>query len=273
MNKANVADYLESTRDVEGWFFPIDAFLFALVDGIQKNECISGNLFEIGVHHGKTAIFLGRAAAAGEMVGVCDVFGEQELNEDRSGEGSLALFAGNMRKLGAIPENRLRIFAQRSDLLTTADTTTTCRFFHIDGGHRPADVRSDLETAVAALRSDGVVAVDDLFNSNWPGVSEGFYDFMRKRPGELVPILIGGNKVLLTRPAAAAIYERHWPDACAWDDSIDSDAYRFEARQWLGRQVMTAIRRSWVDLDPLTAARMHLTPSSWKSRLLRRILS
>jgi len=269
MDKADVADYLQSTREVEGWFFPIDAYLFALVDEIQKKEGIFGNLFEIGVHHGKTAIFLGRAAASGETLGVCDVFGEQQLNVDHSGEGSLALFAGNMRRLGAIPENRLRIFARRSDELTTSETTTSCRFFHIDGGHRPSDVRRDLQTAVAALRADGVVVVDDLFNPNWPGVSEGFYEFVRERPNALVPIIIGGNKVVLTRPTAAETYEKHWrlPGACS--DSMESAAYRFEMKEWLGRQVLTAIRRNWVDLDPLAAAGMHLDPAGWKNRILR----
>jgi hypothetical protein len=273
MDKAKVADYLQSTRDVEGWFFPIDAYLFALIDTIQKDEGISGHLFEIGVHHGKTAIFLGRAAAAGEMVGVCDVFGQQELNVDRSGEGSLDLFTSNMRKHGGVPGNRLQIFSRRSDRLTTADTTTACRFFHIDGGHLRADVLSDLDTAAAALGPDGVVALDDPFNPNWPGVSEGLYEFMRVRPGALVPILIGGNKVFLTRAAAAGTYEKYWRRPDAWGQWIDSAAYRFEAREWMGRQVQTAIRRAWVDLDPLAAARDHLNSSGWKSRFLRRLLS
>jgi hypothetical protein len=272
MNRREVEDYLSSTGEVEGWFFPVDAYLFGLIDSIQKAEGIAGNLFEIGVHHGKTAIFLGRAAGHGEMLGVCDVFGQQQLNPDRSGEGSLELFISNMRRLGKISDDRLRVFARRSDGLTTADTTTNCRFFHIDGGHRPADVRADLITALAALRPDGVVAVDDLFNPNWPGVSEGFYQFMAEHPGQIVPILIGGNKVLLTRPSAAATYERHWGDPLVWAEAVDSSPYRFEPKEWLGRQVMTAIRRSWVDLDPLAAAAAHLGPSSWKVRFVRRFL-
>jgi len=66
MQKGAVRDYLDQTRDVEGWFFPIDAHLFAIFDEIQKREGIRGNLFEIGVHHGKTALFLSRMAAPDE---------------------------------------------------------------------------------------------------------------------------------------------------------------------------------------------------------------
>jgi len=96
MKKTGVADYLASTARVDGWFFPVDAYAFGMIDEIQKRESISGNLFEIGVHHGKTAIFLARAAAPGEIVGVCDVFEDQQLNVDHSGSGSRDQFLANM---------------------------------------------------------------------------------------------------------------------------------------------------------------------------------
>lgn len=250
MLKRDVASYLAETAGVEGWFFPIDAYLFGMIDEIQKREGIGGNLFEIGVHHGKTALFLARAAASGETLGVCDVFEQQELNRDRSGEGSRELFVANMRRLAPI---HAKIFAKPSDQLTTAETTNTCRFFHIDGGHRPEDVATDLQNATAALLPDGVVALDDLFNPNWPGVGEGFYRFVGR--GEaLVPILIGGNKVYFTRPAAAARYAKYWE---SWRDFVDTNAFTFDYKVWLGRQVFTAIRLKWVDLDPEGAAKLH----------------
>lgn len=250
MDRNAVAAYLHETRGVEGWFFPIDAFLFAFVDEIQKREGIRGNLFEIGVHHGKTALFLARAAAPGEVLGVCDVFEQQDLNRDRSGEGNRAIFEEHMRRLGGSID--LRVFAKTSDALTSDDTTTRCRFVHIDGGHRPEDVMNDLEIADAALLPEGVVALDDLFNPNWPGVSEGFYRFAAARPDVFAPILIGGNKVLFARPESVARY-----DFAVIEAFVDSEAFTFGEKEWLGRRVMTAIRKSWVDLDPLGAARLH----------------
>jgi hypothetical protein len=246
LNRHDVAAYLEATRGVEGWFFPIDAYLFAAVDARQQRDGVEGNLFEIGVHHGKTAIFLARMLRERELLGVCDVFEQQELNRDHSGEGSRALFEQNMRTFG----RPARVFAKPSSELTTDDTTTNCRFFHIDGGHRPEDVAADLETASRAVHANGVVAVDDLFNPNWPGVSEGFYRFHAAHPRTFVPILIGGNKVFFARPGA------HY----AFDDlasSINTRAFTFDDKEWLGRRVMTAIRQSWVDLDPDGAARLH----------------
>lgn len=246
MTADDVRRYLDQTRHVEGWFFPVDAWLFAFVDEIQQRESISGNLFEIGVHHGKTALFLARIAREHELLGVCDVFERQDLNRDRSGEGSRELF---LRNMGDAP---VRVFAKASSELTGDDTTTRCRFFHIDGGHRPEDVWNDLHLADQALLDEGVVAVDDVFNPSWPGVSEGFYRFMTAS-STLVPVLIGGNKVFLTRPGAVERYEKHYADAAGFVDA----PFAFDWKEWLGRRVLTANRLTWVDLDPMGAARMH----------------
>jgi SAM-dependent methyltransferase len=247
VTRDEVRRYLDDTRDVEGWFFPVDAYLFGFIDEIQKRERIEGNLFEIGVHHGKTAIFLARMRREGEIAGVCDVFDQQELNVDRSGGGNRAIFERNLRG------HELRVFAKLSSTLTPDDTTERCRFFHIDGGHRAEDVVNDLEVAARALLPDGVVALDDLFNPNWPGVGEGFYRFIAAWRDVFVPILIGGNKVLLARPEAAARYERHRDGV---KEAVDAP-FDFGVKEWLGRSVLTAIRLAWVDLDPYGAARMH----------------
>jgi hypothetical protein len=247
MTRDDVRRYLDETRSVEGWFFPIDAYLFGFVDDVQKREGIRGNLFEIGVHHGKTALFLARMKNPDEILGVCDVFDQQELNRDRSGEGNRAIFERNMHGI------EMRVFPKESSALTSIDTTTRCRFVHIDGGHRPDDVFGDLVTAERALLPDGIVAVDDVFNPNWPGVSEGFYRFMSARPEALAPILIGGNKVLFARPAAVARYEDSFGDVA---EHVDAP-FAFDFKEWLDRRVLTAIRLAWVDLDPMGAARMH----------------
>lgn len=249
MTRDDVRRYLTDTQGVDGWFFPVDAYLFGFIDELQKREGIRGNLFEIGVHHGKTALFLARMKATYEgvveILGVCDVFDQQELNRDHSGEGNREIFERNMR------DYEFRIFVKESSALTSVDTTTRCRFVHIDGGHRAEDVMNDLATAERALLPDGIVALDDLFNPNWPGVSEGFYRFIASRPNALAPVLIGGNKVFFTRPAAA---EKYAFDGIA--DFVDAP-FVFGHKDWLGRRVLTAIRLAWVDLDPLGAARMH----------------
>jgi hypothetical protein len=248
MQPDEVRRYLVSTAPVEGWFFPVDAFLFAAIDETQKERGIRGNLFEIGVHHGKTALMLAAMSRPDELLGVCDVFEEQEQNVDRSGEGSRELFLRNLRQHAPAALERLRIYPMRSDRLMQADPIGGCRFFHIDGGHRPDDVMNDLDLAVTLMQRDGIVAVDDVFNPSWPGVSEGFYGFMRA--GLLVPVIVGGNKVYCCRPPAAPLYDRVVPAA-------DLGAFRFEKKEWMGRSVTTAARQVWADLDPDAAARAH----------------
>jgi hypothetical protein len=245
MKKPEVAEYLDATSKVEGWFFPIDAYAIAMFDEIQSREKINGNLFEVGAHHGKTAMFLARAASIEETVGVCDVF------ED---DGGRDVFLANVRRFTEIPPERLSIFSKRSASLTADETTTKCRFFHIDGGRRAEDVFADLVTADRAVMPDGVLAVDDVFNANWPGVSEGFYNFLTTRPDAFVPIFIGGNKVYLTRPDAAAIYEKHWMGEEAQSEFFEPGPFALELREWLGRRLLTAVHAN-------------LGPATWKKRL------
>lgn len=231
VKKPDVATYLAATARIEGWFYPIDAYAFAMFDDIQKSERIKGNLFEIGVHHGKSAILLGRAAAGEEIVGVCDIFEEDTRDH----------FIEYMRAHSPLPPERLTIFAKRSTTLTADDTTTKCRLFHVDASHSAKDVFADLVTADRAINHDGVLAVDDVFSSVWPGVSEGFYNFISSRPDAFVPVFIGANKVYLTRPDSAVLYENHWADAGALGRFFEPGPYTFEVKEWLGRPVVTAV--------------------------------
>ena len=61
-------------------FYSEQQCYFAWIDEIQKFNGIVGDIFEIGVYHGKTAVFL-RAMLdpTREKLGVCDLF-EVEIN-------------------------------------------------------------------------------------------------------------------------------------------------------------------------------------------------
>jgi hypothetical protein len=96
------------------------------------------------------------------------------------------------------------------------------------------------------------VAVDDVFNSNWPGVGEGVYRFFSDRPKVFARIFIGGNKVLFARPQIVESYRI---------EGLPSELpYDVVKKEWLGYTVQTATRRVWVDIDPLRAARAHFKP-------------
>jgi hypothetical protein len=257
MDKAEVRDYLRATSGVKGWFFPIDAALFGAVDEIQKREGVSGNLFEIGVHHGKATVLLARMKREGERLGACDIFENQGLNRDASGKGDKEVFLTNMHTHGRIGDGDLKVFAKSSEELTLDETTENCRFFHVDGGHWAEIVVNDMMTADRALIPEGIMAVDDVFNPNWPGVGEGFYQFMRYQPGKFVPVLIGANKVFLARPEFAKRFRKYCMPPDAFEELVYTGPFSFEDKEWMGADVLTVIRHSWVDLSPVRAALSH----------------
>ena len=172
MQPADVRTITRRTRRVEGWFSAEAAGLFGLLDEAQRAAGVEGHLFEIGVHHGRSAVLLSQLARPGERLGVCDLFGEQTQNVSASGSGNRAIFEGNMAAL-APGFDRLDVFATASDQLTPDRIGGPYRLFHIDGGHLREEALSDLRLAAGALHERGAIVVDDPFSVAWPGVTEG----------------------------------------------------------------------------------------------------
>jgi len=52
------------------------------------------------------------------------------------------------------------------------------------------------------------VVVDDAFNPDWPGVMTGLFDYCSAR-SDLVPFMLGFNKVVMCRPDMHAAYLEH----------------------------------------------------------------
>jgi Methyltransferase domain len=186
------------TRSIQGWLSPEAALLFAWIDDIQKAHGIEGDLFEIGVHHGKSAMLVGAMARVGlERLGVCDLFGDQAANVSVSGRGDLDIFERNARRF-LRKELDLRIFRKLSSALTPDEIGLRHRFFHVDGGHNADEAEGDMRLAAECLVPGGVIAVDDALRSEWPAVTEGIIRFLDRCP-EFRPLALGFNKMLLTR--------------------------------------------------------------------------
>ena len=159
---ADAARLVRRTRQIGGWLSPGAIYLFTLIDSIQKRHAVTGNLFEIGVHHGKSAVILGAMSRPNDKLGVCDIFDSQALNVSASGRGDQEVFLANFRD--AFPDHDfLTVYKKLSTSLTPGDLTS-CRFLHIDGGHSTAEARADLELCLQCLAPGGTIAVDDAFN-------------------------------------------------------------------------------------------------------------
>ncbi len=72
------------------------------------------------------------------------------------------------------------------------------RLFSIDGGHHIEHVINDLSIAQELLCPRGIVLLDDFFGPLWPTVTEGFFEYMKRRNARLAPLLVFQNKLFLT---------------------------------------------------------------------------
>jgi hypothetical protein len=204
MTDAQFRGLLRQTRRIHGWFSAEAARLFVWIDEIQRQNGVKGGLFEIGVHHGKSAALLGALAARdGERFGACDLFEDQQANTSISGHGDRQIFESNMRRIHADSLD-LRVFAKPSAELDPEEIEPI-RFFHVDGGHSRDEALGDLRLASRCLVPLGVAVVDDAFRVEWPGVTEALYEFLAENP-EYVAVASGFNKaVLCSRDAACML--------------------------------------------------------------------
>lgn len=205
MRSVDIGRYLKTSNKIEGWFSRDAARLFGWIDEIQKSDGVEGDLFEIGCHHGKSAQLLGAMVRPeSESLAVCDLFGLQSDNVSRSGNGDREIFEDNMQPVRDLGVS-YKIFQKNSMVLDAAEIGGGYRFFHVDGGHNPDEALADLKLAANSLCEKGVIALDDPFRTEWPGVTEGLIRFLDEYP-DFEAILVGCNKVLVTKKVASAIY-------------------------------------------------------------------
>ena len=238
----------------------MDALILGAIDEKQKSSGIRGNLFEIGVHHGKSAALLHLLRAEGEQAGYCDLFSKQELNVDSSGKGSRQAFEATFQSL--FGETPSWVLEKSSHELVVGDTSSDCRIFHVDGGHRVVDVVNDLRIANSALTEEGIAIIDDVFNPSWPSVSQGFHEYMSLHPSSFSPLIIGGNKVFLCRPDQRKGYSNTL-GAATLQSYVSLPSFSMQTKEWYGVDVATAVRLAHLDLQPIAAIRLRLARGGW----------
>jgi hypothetical protein len=166
----------------------------------QERDGISGGIAEIGVHHGKSFLFLALAARPAERLVAIDLFERQELNTDQSGRGDRHRFHMNLRRFA--PGRTVEDITASSTELWQMENRLRLngiRFLSIDGGHTRELTLNDLRLADALLDREGLCVVDDVLNPHWTGVISGIFEFFLNHP-TLVPFAILPNKLALSRP-------------------------------------------------------------------------
>ena len=187
---------------IDGWLSRLDAELIVAISSSQNIAAISGNLLEIGVYRGKTAILLGHLARASEAFHVCDIFEEASSDSTFSAEIYTGLqqsqFEANyLRHHSALPIIHCVPSNQMSELISG-----TFRLVHVDGSHLYEGVRSDLVLAKQLLTAGGVVVADDFRSLHTPGVSAAVWESITL--GALDLVAVTNSKAYLCVPGDAA---------------------------------------------------------------------
>jgi hypothetical protein len=195
--------YLQRHREVEGWLEDTAARVTDHLLQAQGELGITGDVLEIGVHHGRYFIVLANGLAPAESAIAVDIFTDQHLNTSRSGAGNWSAFVTNVARFA--PLARVEIVQANSTELGDEFVTARngVRFVSIDGGHDRATTCSDLWLAERLATTGAIVALDDIYRPDWSGVTAGLATYLGAG-GALHPFAFIPNKLLLTTDAAWA---------------------------------------------------------------------
>lgn len=190
----------EGYLEVEGWGVDKDLIeLIRILDQFQEAEKISGPLWEIGVHHGRTLILFGLIARKNESIIGIDLFEHaQHQNLDLSGCGSYQALMENISKFS--PDVTYDIYEANSFLLEdeVLERMQNARLGHIDGGHFFEVVLNDMMIAQSTIGLGGIIIVDDYLHSGFPEVQEAVHRyFWTSSRIKAIPFAIGKNKLFL----------------------------------------------------------------------------
>ena len=197
---------------VDGWLNPVSAAFVGSLGAFQRSQGWTGSCGEIGVHHGKLFLALHLLRDPDRPSFAINLFEDQHLNSDGSGNGDYGAFMRNIQRWAGRTDD-VKIFKGSSLDLDPARVIEACgrsRLCSVDGGHTEACTRNDLEIAEAVSEPYGVTIIDDVFNEFFPEVAMGLQSYVAK--GRLRPFAITPNKVMLTDPQFARAY-RDWARA------------------------------------------------------------
>lgn len=197
---------------VPGFLTPRDAALMADLAGAQAGMGVRGDIAELGVFYGRSALVLGSALHPGDRLFACDRFdvpadGVPGWAFDEARPPEEAFRARWAEAFGHDAALVLRAGDVRE--LRPADLGAPARLVHVDAGHEYADVRGDLALAAESLHPRGAIVADDVLLPEWPDVTVALVDHIREGAGRWVPVAVAQHKAVLCRAEAADAY-RAW---------------------------------------------------------------
>lgn len=187
--------YLECYGNVPGWFNKESVAIWDSLLLFQTRNQIKGDLLEIGVFKGKSALLSTMHARNEEHCFYVDPVFRDDFEE----------------KIASIKKSHTHFICSRSEkILFNAELSKrgsgNFRWIHIDGEHTAQAVMNDLKISNALLSKDGVIVVDDFMSATYPQVTYGVFKYIVQNSGEISLFLSGFNKGYLGRPMALRCY-------------------------------------------------------------------
>jgi hypothetical protein len=198
----NFKEYLSNfkevvDREVEGWFYPKDIIITHGILNELQNPI--GDICEIGVAYGKSAIMISQFKGQNNFY-LYDIFTEEAR---------------------VIAENNIAKFGSSSNLVWRLQDTTQLntenvvfvndlRFLHIDGCHEHSAVLSDLMLFSNKMKDNGIIAIDDFQDQEYPGVNSAAFEFSLSKANykNWRVFAIGDNKAYMCQKKYAERYQR-----------------------------------------------------------------
>lgn len=205
LSEASLTEWVRRTAEIPGWLSPADSWLFNAVARLQSETGVAGNLLEVGVFAGKSAVLLEALREQDETLVVCDLF-ETPASASENREENRSQYDGLTRR--QFEETFLRfhpflpaIHQCRSDELQER-LTGEFRFLHVDGSHLFDVVRTDIQLVLRVANAGAVIVLDDYRAPHTPGVAAAAWEAVAQ--GRLHPFCLSAQKLYACAGAGAA---------------------------------------------------------------------
>lgn len=197
MAATNVPKFLDIIADIPGWYYPEGLAMneFFLDQNFPEYEGMSnGDIAEIGVYEGRSAVHLAYHLRAGETLHLFDPYEKIPV---------VAEMVGKHAAPGTSVIGR-RTFSQLIDWSMVPDRSV--RFLRIDGNHVRRAMHHDLDVAHRIVTEAGIVNLDDVFDPMFAGMTYGMFEWLTEHRGAFELILVGFTQGYLCRPSFIAHY-------------------------------------------------------------------
>ena len=176
---------IKKFTDIDGWFFWIDALLFASLLDAQRNPA-PAVVVELGTYLGKSAVLIGDHLGPADRFVALDLFGRTDLLDSDTCEVRNSAEVQRSYPTLTRAKFEANYLALHSELPTIVEGLSssivdhvepgTVRFLHVDASHLYDPVSVDVHNARSLLRPGGVAVFDDWRSEHTPGVGAAVWE-------------------------------------------------------------------------------------------------